>query len=158
MSTPNTGIVGVRVAPLSSEESALQGGANLVVELTHECLTEAAANTAQTIALFDVGAKINLVSLTRAELVVPFENTADAAFNTTPIIVGDDGDTARFLVSMEINVNGTEVIEKGGVAVQYNYTAANTVDIVFGSMAAKSLVDINKGKLRLFFRLFNALD
>lgn len=158
MPTPNPGITGVRVAPLSSEESGLQGGANLVIEITHEALTEAAANTSQTIALFDVGAKINLVELLRCEVVVPFEDVSDAAFNTTPIIVGDDGDTARFLTSTEINVNGTEVIEKGGVAVKYNYTAANTVDIIFGSMAAKSLVDIDKGKFRLFFRIANALD
>lgn len=123
------------------------------VKLTHEDLTQATANTAQTIALLSVGAGAYVCDCAM-HLVTPFEDASDAAFNTTAVVIGDDGSTNRFLTSTELNKNGTEVIWKGtALTAPYVYTAANTIDIVFSSMAAKALADIDVGELDIFLNV-----
>ena len=129
-------------------ETAAQVGFTHRITLTHEDLTQATANTAQTIPILSVpaGAYVRDCAI---HLETPFKDTSDTAFNTTAITIGDDGDAARLLTSTELNVNGTEVFWKGTVAakVPYMFTAANTIDIVFNAMAEKALVDIDAGEL-----------
>jgi len=128
------------------------------IVVTHADLTEAAANTAQTIALLSVEAG-DVVTHAATKLVTPFENTADSAYNTTTLIVGDDGSTNRFMSSTELNVNGTEVYWKAGTnTAGFAYTAANTVDAVFGSMAAKSLSNLNAGEVHIFLHVAKLSD
>lgn len=103
----------MKIYSLVLEEQAAAGGANVRVEVTHADLTEATANTAQTLALLTVDAKM-AVRLVKAVLVTPFKDASDAAFNTTPITVGDGSDVDRLLASMEMNVNGSEVLLKPG--------------------------------------------
>ncbi|HYD00307.1 MAG TPA: hypothetical protein VEB22_03705 [Phycisphaerales bacterium] len=147
----------MRVSPLSAHEAALQN-ANLVVEIDHTDLTEAAANTAQTIPLFAVPANNVLVECVRSELVVPFEDTSDTAHNSTAVVVGDGGSTNRLLTSTQLNRNGTEVYEKAGTGTKHNYTSADTVDAVFTPNSADALASLNKGKLKLYFQLNNRND
>lgn len=142
----------MRVSPLYNEEAGILD-ANLVVEFDHVDLTEATAATAQTLTPFTTKAG-ETVQLMRAEIIVPFEDTADSANNTTAITVGDAGSANRLLASQELNVNGTEVHSKVGTGTQYAPTADTPVTITVGAPAAgKTLAALNKGRARLLFRL-----
>jgi hypothetical protein len=139
---------------LLTEESARLGGANRRIVLTHADLTTAAANTAQTIALFSAAAK-ERVKLIGFNLVTPFKDASDNAFNNVAIIVGDSDDD-RYLASTQINENGTEILASAGTGTEAAYATATAINIIFGSMADKSLVDIDVGEIHLFFQV-NAL-
>lgn len=148
----------LKVSPLFNEQAA-QEGANLEVIITHEELTETTAATAQVIPLFKVDALYQQVECIRAELQEPFEDTADAANNTTAASVGDGGSVARLLASTEFNRNGTEVYIIAGTGTKYVFGAADTVDLAVSAPAAtKTLAALNKGRLRLLFRLFDSRE
>lgn len=134
---------------LPAETKAATGYTHKVV-ITHEDLTQATANTAQTIEILSVAAG-DVVRSAAVKLVTAFSDASDTAFNSTTLIVGDDGSTNRFVTSQELNVNGSEVLYKAHAnTAPHAYTAANTVDAVFGSMAAKSLSDIDAGEVHIF--------
>lgn len=128
-------------------------GCDLVVELTHEDLTETTVNTAQTFTIKNApaGTRVGRCAWYLAE---SFEDQSDAAFNTTTMTVGDSGDADRFLTSTESNENGTEVDHKVfGVAADYIYTAATDIIITVNAMAAKALNDIDKGRVLIGLEL-----
>lgn len=139
----------MKVYPLNVNERAATGFTHRI-NITHEDLTEATANTAQTIAIFTVAAG-DVVNDAALAVTTAFEDASDNAFNTTTVIVGDGDDDDQYIASTEVNVNGSEVKYKACAAdAQLAYTAADTVDIIFGSMAAKSLSDIDTGELDVF--------
>ena len=139
----------MKVYELPAETKAATGYTHKVI-ITHEDLTTATANTAQTIELLSVAAG-DVVNTAAVKVVTAFSDASDTAYNTTTLIVGDDGTTNRFVTSQELNVNGTEVLYKAATnTAPHAYTAANTVDAVFGSMAAKSLSDIDAGEVHVF--------
>jgi len=139
---------------LSYEESIANNGATHVAELTHADLTEASADTAQTIALLTVADKMS-VECTHTVLKTAFQDASDAAFDTTAITVGDGNDVDELLTSQELNVNGTEVNQKTGTGVTHDYAAADTVDVVFGSMSPKALNDIDAGEVDIYLRVLD---
>lgn len=142
----------MNVIALGTHEWSRLGGATHKVIVTHADLTEATANTAQVLSPITV-ALGDMVKLVGVRLITDFQDASDAAFNTTAITSGDGGDAARFLASMELNTNGTEVDAKAGVDTLYAYTAADTVDITVNSMTGKSLVNIDQGEVHLYYRV-----
>lgn len=139
----------MKVYPLNDNERAATGFTHRI-NLTHEDLTETTANTAQTIAIFTLAAG-DVVKDAALAVTTPFEDASDNTLNTTTVIVGDGDDDDQYITSTEVNVNGSEVKYKACAAdAQLAYTAADTVDIIFGSMAAKSLSDIDTGELDVF--------
>ncbi len=98
----------MKVYKLNSDESAATGFTHRI-RVTHEDLTQTTANTAQTIAIFTVAAR-DYIADAAYNLVEGFEDASDNAYNSTTCIIGDDGDTARYIVSVEMNTNGTEII------------------------------------------------
>ena len=139
----------MKVYELPAETKAATGYTHKVI-ITHTDLTMATANTVQTIELLSVAAG-DVVNTAAVKVVTAFSDASDTAYNTTTLIVGDDGTTNRFVTSQELNVNGTEVLYKAATnTAPHAYTAANTVDAVFGSMAAKSLSDIDAGEVHVF--------
>ena len=139
------------VKNLSLQEAALSGF-NIMVELTHADLT--AAGTSQTIALLNV-APGDVVVRCASKLVTPLKDTADAALNSTTVKIGDGGDDDRFLVSQELNENGTEIDFKAGppTTQYYAYTDADTIDADFGCTALKTLLQLDTGKVQFFFKI-----
>lgn len=114
-------------------------------------LTETTANTAQA---FTVAIPVNTIIKDCLVLLdVPFEDTADAAFNSTAVTVGDSGSATRFMSATELNVNGTEITIKKMSGSATAYPAADTLSISFASMAAKSLSSLNKGKVRIYVNM-----
>jgi hypothetical protein len=140
----------MKITPLGLQEQAARGG-NYEVEYSHEDLTEAAANTAQTLTV-TIAAKMS-AQVVEHVIDVPFKDASDAAFNSTTVIVGDGGSTNRLLTSTELNENGTEVLFKKGTGTDYVFTADDTIDITIASMAAKSLSDIDTGRARLLLNI-----
>lgn len=136
-----------------TEEERISKGADLGVEVTHEDLTETTANTAQVLTPFTVKALVQSVLCACIELKEAFEDTADAAFNTTAVIAGDAGDDDRYLTSTELNKNGTEVYLKVGTGTTNVPTADLPVTLTFAAMALKALASLNKGRAIFYFRI-----
>lgn len=170
-------------AKLRVQEAALHGATHVVV-ITHDDLTEAGTNTAQTITnAFPVLNKVG-VGLVKMELRQAFEDSDVAAFNSVTVIVGDGNDTDRYLASTELNENGTEVWAKFGRSVwqstmtltnmgehgladvvavtnvahlgQNVYTAADSVDFIFTPLPVSyALSALDKGEIRFYFRVID---
>lgn len=145
----------MKVAPLFNEEAA-QRGANLVVELNHMDLRDQTSTGSAVLPLFPVVAPFQSIELVTSEVVRPFKDTSDAAFSSTAIEVGDDGDTDRLLASQEVNENGAEVVQKAGTGTKYVPTAANTVDMKITPTAGKVVGDIDQGEWRGYFRVHDS--
>ena len=118
--------------------------------VTHADLTEATADTDQTIALLSVAAG-DVVEKAAYKLVTAFSDASDAAFNDTKVQVGDGTDTDEYIAATQVNVNGTEVLFAANVnTVPFAYTAADTVDLLVESMTAKSLSDLDAGEIHIY--------
>lgn len=147
----------MEIYQLSNEEKAGTGFTHRI-ELTHEDLTMATTNTVQNIPIYTVKAG-TLIKEAAYKLVTAFSDASDAAFNTTTLIVGDDGNDDRFITSSELNANGTEVLYGAAASTTVSvYTAANTIDAIFGSQSGKALNDIDAGELHIFLNIVELAD
>lgn len=144
------------IIKLLAEETRESGFTHKAV-ITHADLTETATGTAQVLAPINV-VNGSMVTKVAARLDTAFKNTGDAAFNTTAITVGDGGSANRFLASMELNENGTEILAKEGTGTLFVYTATDTVDVTFNSQTGKALNDLNTGKVTVFFSVVKLGD
>lgn len=88
-------------------------------------------------------------------LVKAFKDASDSAFNSTTVDVGDSNSATRFISGVQINENGTEVVNEFDADEDYTYAAAYTLQVNFNSMSGKSLSDLDVGKIIVFFQLFN---
>jgi len=141
----------MNIMSLLNEEIALHN-ANVRVVVTHEDLTESTAATAQVIALMTKGLGKS-VELVKSELITPFKDASDAAFNDIQLTVGDTGDADRLLAAQQVNENGTEVILKKGTGTVFSPTSATAINLTVGSMTGKSLSDVDTGEAYLYFNV-----
>lgn len=129
------------------------GGFTHLVKIDHTDLTQASTATAQTIEAIAVK-RGDVVHRVASRLITPFQDTGDAANNTTAIEVGDGGDTDRFLTSTELNVNGTEIFTKGGTGTQQGYNSADTIDVLFlAPTTGKTLLALNAGEVHIYLEI-----
>lgn len=138
------------VRTLTTNERAELPAYTHVAIITADDLTQATANTAQTIDLCALKAG-DIIARAIGVPVTPFRNTLDAAFNSDTVSFGDTGSATRHLAATEANVNGTFLRVIGNTA--FLYTTADTLRVTVNSMAAKSLVSINRGEYHIFFAL-----
>jgi hypothetical protein len=119
----------------------------------HTDLTEATDNTAQNVTLITLPA-YSLVTKVATYLKTPFQKTGTTAYNTNVLIVGDAGDTDRFITSQELNVNGTEVLAKAHPStVPFAYTTATAVVANFASMASYDLAELDAGEVHIYLEV-----
>ena len=139
-------------------ETAVEKGANFVAFIQASDLAAfTTAGAAGTLNLFSILGNAQGAELVHSDLITPFQNTADAANNTTQIEVGDAGNAARLLGETELNANGTYVNLAFGTGTKYAPTANTVVTATLGAPAAgKKLSDLNVGKVALYFRIFDA--
>jgi hypothetical protein len=144
----------MQVFELNSAERDNGGFTHHIVIDAAGDLTQTTANTAQVLELISVKAGDALLNAA-THLETKFQDASDAAFNTTPLTVGDGSDADRAINSQELNVNGTEVVFAANdpAKLPYVFTADDTIDATFGSMAAKALNDIDTGKLHVYLRI-----
>jgi hypothetical protein len=114
-----------------------------------------AVNTAQVFLLPKVVAGDEVIELF-VRLVTPFANSADAAFNSTTIDIGDDVSPTTYATAIQLNLNGTNVPNTHIADKNNVYTAAHQLQIRLNSMAAKSLSNLNQGQLWIDFNIFRA--
>lgn len=144
----------LKLTPLLHEEMVANGGFSHIVVIDADNLTETTANTAQPIALPTLP-KGWIYNKGYGYLVTPFQDTRDAAYNTTTFSLGDVGDTARYIASAQLNLNGTEItIPKFGNTA-FQFTAATGLLATFGSQSGKSLSNINKGELHVVVQIID---
>jgi len=148
------------VKKLTLQEQAGSGFTHSI-KITSDDLTETTANTAQTFEVLNV-AEGDVVVIGGYSLVTPFSDASDAAFNDTTVSVGDGSDVDRLLAASQINENGSEVATlvtpNSNDAAPYAYNAADTLDVVVNSMAAKSLSDLDAGEIVILAKVYNLKD
>lgn len=135
-------------------EEKVASGFTHAAQVTFEDLTETATATAQTLQVFDV-VDGTIVRNFASRVVTAFSDASDAAFNDVAVTGGDGGSANRFLVSQQVNVNGTEVMGKVGTGFPYIYLADDTIDVVFNSMTGKALNDLDAGEMWFFAALYD---
>jgi hypothetical protein len=148
----------MKFAPLTIEEIASSGGYTHRLDLsTADIPAGIAVNTAYTwnvaplpaMPLYTVVRRV-LLCLTTTFKVIP----NDAAFNTSTFSVGDNTLATRYISAVEINENGTEVIDTTpGGAQDFVYTTAGQLQCTLNSMAAKTISSLNSGKLYVLFQI-----
>lgn len=129
-------------------------GYNYRFIVDHTDLTEATDNTAQNITLITLPA-FSVVKSAATYLKTPFQKTGTAGYNSNVLIVGDSGDTDRFIASQQLNVNGTEVLAKAHAAstTPFAYEAATAVVANFASMASFDLAELDAGEVHIYLEV-----
>lgn len=142
------------IRPLTVQEVAAMDGFTHIATVTAGDLTQATANTAQTL---DHG-PIPLGSNAQVEvrLKTPFENPSDAAFNSTTVSAGDEDSTTSLLAAQQVNKNGAFITVARG-ALSAVYAADKTFRTTWSSMAAKNLNALTKGQLDIVFKNVNPI-
>ena len=147
----------MKINELLQEEKVGGLGASHLAILTHADLTEVTADTDQAITLLTTAAYISVGALF-VKVKTPFEDESDAAFNDVKVTVGDEDTANEFITAAQVNANGTYVkvlSNAGSQKFMHDYAAAKAVQITFESMAAKSLVNIDKGELYVYLRIID---
>jgi hypothetical protein len=142
---------------LNIAEIALHGFTHAIKIVPADLATQTTAATPLVIEMVPVKAG-DVVIRAAYHLRTPFAASGDAAFNSTTITIGDGNGAATYLASTQINVNGTEILNKAGTGTEGAYDAADTVDITFTSMAAKALASLNVGELWVFLHIANVKE
>lgn len=149
----------MRFRSLAIEEKASQTFTHLLSFAFGDIPAGIAVNTAlvlNTVALgmpaIPAGTIIKRVLL---HLTTAFKDASDAAFNSTTVSLGDSGSATRFLNAVQINENGTEVINTTpGATEDYVYTAADQLVLTINSMAAKSISDLDVGRFYIELEIY----
>lgn len=142
--------------PLAYQESVGHSGMTHVTVVTADDLTVTASNTAQSLSI--ALATGDILGAVEDSVVVNFQDASDTAFNSSTRSIGDNTAVTTHTAAAEANANGTVVPKKFSNTSVGPYTSANTLKITFNAMAAKALVDIDKGELHVYFRLLRVAD
>lgn len=138
---------------LSLQETG-NSGMTHIASISCNDLTQATVNTAQSLNVLALPTGA-IVSEVEARLIVPFENTADAAFNSVTLDVGDTGSATRWFTAQQVNKNGAFIAVPilSATGVQGPYAASQFFTVNFNSIAAKALLALNKGEIQILFRV-----
>lgn len=90
----------------------------------------------------------------------PFANTADTAFNSTTMSLGDQGSATRFFNAVQGNLNGTPTIDTYfNPSAAYIYTTSvlpQYLQFTLNSMAGKSISNLNQGHIVIWLEIYRA--
>lgn len=138
--------------PLTVNESSLNAGMTHIASVNANDLTNTTNAAATTLTLCTLKAGDIMIKIAwRAKTF--FKNSADAAFNTTTMSVGNIATgVAAHIAAIELNENGTEV-RQGFVNTAVMYAAADSLTVTFNSMAAKNLNSLNVGEVEILFEI-----
>ncbi len=119
--------------------------------LDHTDLTEATADTAQAFDLMTLPAQHGVL---RAgfSLLQNFEDASDAAFNDVKLSLGDEDAATSLMTAQQVAEKGT-TIEAAVSNLVKAFPAAKKLRATFGSMDAKSLSDIDKGRVVILLQI-----
>ena len=85
-------------------------------------------------------------------LKTPFKLSTNSSFDLTTVVVGDSGDTDRYIDSTELNENGTEVLYavNNEGKLPFVTTASTAVNAVFTPKAANNLAQLDTGEIHVY--------
>jgi hypothetical protein len=143
----------MKVFELPAETKAATGFTHKAV-LDHVDLTDTTTSGTQSFTLLTIPAK-SVVRSVAMHLKTPFKETADATNNELKLIVGDATNDDRFLKSVELNENGTEVLVALNPpnVVPHVATAATAVIAKFTPKTGENLALLNVGEVNVFFEI-----
>ena len=126
-------------------------GFNHRIVVDHTDLTNSTNNTTQSLTLITLPAG-TVVKSAAYFLKTPFELSTNTSFDLTTVIVGDSGDTDRYINSSELNENGTEVLYAVNDASKLPFvtTASTAVNAVFTPKAANNLAQLDTGEIHIY--------
>lgn len=140
----------MKFSPLTIDELASTAGFTHRLDFSYRDIPAGIANNTSQVwgaGFLPAVVASDIVVKTELHLTIPFQNTADAAFNTSTLSLGDATTATRYINASEVNLNGTEVIDViPGANQNVIYTAAGQLQLTLNSMAAKSLSNLNAGK------------
>ena len=144
--------------PLTENERAMFPGFthSFTVDVKNGDVTQSTTNTAQTWNVYTetIGDRIRHVAAICTEKLA---NSADAAFNSSALTVGEADDEDNFIASQELNTNGSAV-QFGydtGDALPLTVASSKVIHVVLNSMSGKALSNLNKGKFVVLFDIFS---
>lgn len=148
----------MKTYPLTTNERA-ELGLTLAVEITADDLTMTTVTTGQTLTanyIFAIGEYVERVT---TFLKTAFKDANDAASILSPMSVGDSvGGVATILAAIELNENGTEILNKTAVPTgvpSTGFTAASNLTMTFGTpTSGKAYVNIDVGCVIVGIRSF----
>ena len=126
-------------------------GFNHRIVVDHTDLTTSANNTTQSLTLITLPAG-TVVKSAAYWLKTPFKLSTNSSFDLTTMIVGDSGDTDRYIDSSELNENGTVVVyavNNEGKLPSVT-TASTAVNAVFTPKAANNLAELDTGEIHIY--------
>jgi hypothetical protein len=159
---------GVKVSKLTVQERAASGFTHACVVPYSTIVSVGAANTTANVAIFD--ARVGDVVCDCAMAITAAFTDSDASLNSIDLIVGDDGDTDRFMpaTTTELAEDGTEVdyfwaLAGGAPATStmpFAYVTANTVDALFtvAGGANPTCAELTSGSVTIFLKVVNLAD
>lgn len=151
----------MKFAPLTIEERAATGMTHRLDFDVSDITATTATNTAYVFntAPLPVLKAGMIVKRILAYLSVPFKDASDVNYNSTTLSLGDAGSATRWMSAVQINENGTEVLTSfPGAAENTIYTANSQISLTLGSMAAKTVNDLDVGKFYILWNIENAAD
>lgn len=142
-----------RAYPCMIQESVGHNNATHVVEIEAADLINAEAGAAQDFAVLDGKDQVQ-VAIAQVLVDRLFEDEADAAFDEVAVIVGDAGNTARFLASLQVAANNAAPkTVSAGTGTTHIYMSDAPVNVRFTPKAGKALANLKKGRIRIYFRV-----
>lgn len=116
------------------------------------------ANTDITFEIGHVKAGDQIVAC-HLHLTTPFKDASDSAFNSITLDFGDTDSATRYFSGVQIDENGTEVLDSYlDPTGDYIYTADKTLYVNLNSMSAKDLTNVDVGVLYLEFSFLRHTD
>ena len=145
----------MKVLPQAIEEQ--QGGdLNYRIDFSYRDITAGIANnTAFTLTLFKLLAG-DWIMRAELHLTTPFANSTDTGFNSDTFSLGDTASATRYFSGVELNLNGSYVVDSL-YNTPYNIAAAalpQDIILTLNSMSGKSLSNLTQGKLWIGLQLY----
>ena len=156
---------GVSVFKLSEQERSGTGFTHLCRVPYTVLVTVGAGTTTANIAILDVAVGDSVADCAY-NLTTAFD-ASDASINSLTLIVGDDGDTDRFMpvTTPQLAVDGTEILYFHSLAggapatstMPFAYTTANTVDALFAVAggASPTMAELTSGSVDILLKVVN---
>lgn len=141
----------LNVRALTNQEAAISGYTHEAVIEPIKDLTETTTNTAMVFNLFKTQAG-DVLEKCSLHFDPALKDASDAAFNDNTVSVGDEDSATRFMSAVQGNENGTEVLNTFENTA-YAYSAVKQITATVNSMSAKSLSNLDTGKIIILFKL-----
>lgn len=149
----------MKLTPLVHEEIIGNNRFNYYIEVKAGIPELAVTVAAQAATInFSTAYKYNRINNVALIVQEAFENTADAAYNSLLVDVGDASDADGWIAAAQVNKNAGALIKAayktGALVAPKDYAADSVLSMTITPMAAKTLASLNRGSFIVLFDLY----